>query len=343
MQKETLDLFRCGKGFVTDTTANRDPDACIPEISFTYQETNAYMVESTGASVTTHSSVILYINTVKSSQKIACRELHNLGAIDDHLLPYNDADNDVIGNTKNCVPGARTTKKKELHGTITVRALSGTWGEQTNGITLNAYKLDFSCDQVDEFYSGFVLLIEVRLDDDAANPMKDLFLIPKILVKSTVRPCGEIQLDGDQIKKARLFQEFFFNGMFGKLFIGSKSSGTPREFLLKREDNSLWSSSNIYTFRTVHLIPVDGLLQDKIHYAPPLARVEWIILEYLLKAYLKLKIIKVIVGKAYDRCHMWMCSKTISDCVETLIGAYYVGGGLSSALAMMKWFGIDAE
>ena len=36
-----------------------------------------------------------------------------------------------------------------------------------------------------------------------------------------------------------------------------------------------------------------------------------------------------------------MCSKTVSDCVEALVGAYYVGGGITAALWVMQWFGID--
>lgn len=52
---------------------------------------------------------------------------------------------------------------------------------------------------------------------------------------------------------------------------------------------------------------------------------------------------KVVVGKLCDKGHKWMGSKTISDCVEALIGAYYVGGGLVAALHVMKWLGIDAN
>jgi endoribonuclease Dicer len=52
---------------------------------------------------------------------------------------------------------------------------------------------------------------------------------------------------------------------------------------------------------------------------------------------------KVVVGKCCDRGHRWMVSKTIADCVEALIGAYYIGGGLVAALHMMKWLEIDAE
>lgn len=38
-----------------------------------------------------------------------------------------------------------------------------------------------------------------------------------------------------------------------------------------------------------------------------------------------------------------MVSKTISDCVEALIGAYYVGGGLTAAIHLMNWLGMDVQ
>lgn len=51
----------------------------------------------------------------------------------------------------------------------------------------------------------------------------------------------------------------------------------------------------------------------------------------------------VVCGKACDAGHRWICSKSIADCVEALIGAYYVGGGFGSALLLMRWFGIDVD
>lgn len=53
--------------------------------------------------------------------------------------------------------------------------------------------------------------------------------------------------------------------------------------------------------------------------------------------------ISIVMGKACDKGHRWMCSKTIADCVEALIGAYYAGGGLAAALSAMKWLGINSE
>ncbi|KAG8078817.1 hypothetical protein GUJ93_ZPchr0007g6168 [Zizania palustris] len=51
----------------------------------------------------------------------------------------------------------------------------------------------------------------------------------------------------------------------------------------------------------------------------------------------------IVLGKACDMGHRWMCSKTIADCVEAIIGAYYMGGGLRAAMAVLKWLGIGAE
>ena len=51
----------------------------------------------------------------------------------------------------------------------------------------------------------------------------------------------------------------------------------------------------------------------------------------------------IIIGKACDKGHRWICSKTISDCVEALIGAYYVGGGLRAAFSVLKWLQIEIE
>ncbi|XP_026440926.1 endoribonuclease Dicer homolog 3a-like [Papaver somniferum] len=191
------------------------------------------------------------INSHLSKQLVcleACKKLHQMGALDDHLLPCIEEplENDLIKSNKPYSSAAGTTKRKELHGTTIVRALSGFWAENLNGVTLHAYKLDFACDQVDVFYSSFVLLLEPKLDDDVANAEVELFSIPNKLIKSSVTPCGQFHLDMEQVKKAKIFQELFFNGLFGKLFVGSKSTGIKREFLLKKDTSSFWSNSNLY-------------------------------------------------------------------------------------------------
>lgn len=143
--------------------------------------------------------------------------------------------------------GAGSTKRKELHGTTAVRALSGSWMDNPQGVMFHACKVDFTCDVAKDFYPGFVLLTEDKLDNDVANTKVDLYLLDK-MVNSAVKPCGEVQLSSDQIRRAMRFHELLFNGLFGKLFKGSKASGTPREFLLQRETDCsiLWNPSYMY-------------------------------------------------------------------------------------------------
>ncbi|KAK2645038.1 hypothetical protein Ddye_020233 [Dipteronia dyeriana] len=183
----------------------------------------------------------------------ACTKLHQMGALDDHLLPYIDEISVKNIIAKNQELGAGTTKRKELHGTITIRALYGNWGENQNEVILHAYKFDFTCNIVSEIYSGFVLLIGSKLDDDVGNFELELYLVSKT-VKAIVSFCGQVRLDAEQMFKAKCFQEFFFNGLFGKLFVKSQSSGTIREFLLQKETKSLWSASNMYL-----LLPLETL------------------------------------------------------------------------------------
>ncbi|CAK7352744.1 unnamed protein product [Dovyalis caffra] len=182
----------------------------------------------------------------------ACKKLHQMGALDDHLLPSVEEPSEigVAEGNKSTSAGAGTTKRKELHGTTCIHALSGCWGEKLDGATFHAYKFDFSCSIVSEIYSGFILLIESKLDDDVGNIELDLYLVAKI-VKSSISSCGEVHLDAAQMSRAKQFQEFFFNGLFGRLFTGSKSS---REFLLQKETASLWSPSNMYL-----LLPLEPL------------------------------------------------------------------------------------
>lgn len=92
-----------------------------------------------------------------------------------------------------------TTKRKELHGTTCIRALSGSWTEKLDGIVFYAYKLDFVCNIVGEQYSNFILLTESKLDDDVGNIEVDLYLVSKF-VNSSVSSRGQLHLDAEQVE-----------------------------------------------------------------------------------------------------------------------------------------------
>ncbi|XP_038975132.1 endoribonuclease Dicer homolog 3b-like isoform X2 [Phoenix dactylifera] len=167
---------------------------------------------------------------------------HEVGAVKGHDF-VETWENDFVKRTSENYSGAGTTKRKELHGMTTLRALSGTWASQANDVILNTYEIKFICNVDSGNYSPFVLLTEARLDDDVANAEIELHLHLNKMVRSSVSPCGQIELNASQVAKSKLFHEFFFNGLFGKLFSHTK---TPREFLLEDEKQFPWSSSYMY-------------------------------------------------------------------------------------------------
>ncbi|CAK9137648.1 unnamed protein product [Ilex paraguariensis] len=181
----------------------------------------------------------------------ACKKLHQMGALSDHLLPFNEEPSltDSTLRNKELSSGAGTTKRKELHGTTCIRGLSGTWGDKLDGATFQAYKIHFACNISEAYYSSFVMLIESKLDNDVGNAEVELYLVSKY-VRSSVSSCGQVHLDAEQVVKAKCFQELFFNGLFGKLFI--KLSG-ERRFLLQVKE-SLWNPANMYL-----LLPLESL------------------------------------------------------------------------------------
>jgi endoribonuclease Dicer len=91
-----------------------------------------------------------------------------------------------------------TTNRKELHGTTGVRALSGTWAFEKTVVKLQGYRLNFSCDQIGQRYSDFVLIIDATIANEAANLYIDLYLHDK-MVKASVSPCGLLELDVQQV------------------------------------------------------------------------------------------------------------------------------------------------
>ncbi|XP_031480504.1 endoribonuclease Dicer homolog 3a-like isoform X2 [Nymphaea colorata] len=176
----------------------------------------------------------------------ACKKLHEMKALDDHLLPLSEQLPDhTLAKEVNSAPGAGTTRRKELHGSATADALSGTWANVLSSITLQAYSLFFSCNTIEENYPGFIFLIKEELDEDVAHAEIDLFLHNNKVVKARASPCGQVNLDTDQLMRSKVFHELFFNGLFGKLFHISKSSGV-RQKILAMDDTALWPFTNMY-------------------------------------------------------------------------------------------------
>ncbi|KAJ3699720.1 hypothetical protein LUZ61_003425 [Rhynchospora tenuis] len=195
----------------------------------------------------------------------ACKKLHQMGALNDYpspcpevLLEEHQSDKDLMKPASS--NGEGTTRRKELHSRVAASALSGSWACKNARVELQGYRFDFLCNLPEVKYSSFVLLIDSLLDKDVGSLELDLYLIDK-KVKANVSPCGPIELDQKQVEKAKRFQEFFFNGLFGRLVVGKKSAGQSRKFLLDEEpEESLWSEANMYL-----LLPIDSSFTETVH------------------------------------------------------------------------------
>lgn len=91
-----------------------------------------------------------------------------------------------------------TKRRKELHGSTTARALSGIWANSRDAVALEAYKIDFTCNEDAVKYSSFVLLIDAVLDSDISHVEINLNLGTKS-VTSSVSPCGSFNLNAEQV------------------------------------------------------------------------------------------------------------------------------------------------
>ncbi|XP_041994061.1 endoribonuclease Dicer homolog 3-like isoform X1 [Salvia splendens] len=211
--------------------------------------------------------------TRNASKKLACldacKKLHLMGGLNDRLLPlkrgsFPKKDSSLISvlpskkvplpekdstlksdtklaKAKGVIPGAGTTKRKELQGSVRTRLLSGTWGDKLGDVTFHAYKMDFACNIVEQKYSSFVILLESELADDVGNMEVDLYLLSKF-VKASISSCGQMPLDAQQVAKAKCFQQLIFNGLYGKLFVKSSES---RKFIFETDELS-WDPSQMY-------------------------------------------------------------------------------------------------
>ncbi|XP_020528007.1 endoribonuclease Dicer homolog 3a isoform X1 [Amborella trichopoda] len=192
----------------------------------------------------------------------ACQKLHKIGALDDHLLPIIEEpeENDLVGETIRSSLGAGTTRRKELHGTAQVHAISGTWSHEVDDVTFHAYKVSFSSNTIGEQYSGFVLLMGTLLDNDVANTKINLNLKSNKVVESCIFSCGEINLNADQVRKSKLFHEMFYNALYRKLFQMLKNLNgveKQKEGLLENGNMQLWTTSNMYLLLPLIIAPHD--------------------------------------------------------------------------------------
>uniref|UniRef100_A0A804L163 Dicer-like 3 n=1 Tax=Musa acuminata subsp. malaccensis TaxID=214687 RepID=A0A804L163_MUSAM len=289
----------------------------------------------------------------------ACKRLHQSGALNDHLLPcvQEHLDDVKAEKTGESAKGAGTTKRKELHGSNFVPKRSNGKNVSLNHVHMPPELLvdiDVPYEVLKSFYllpslmyrvESLMLACQLRKEISfcSSNPIPSFLILEAI---TTLRCCEDFSMErlellGDSVLKYAVSCSLFlkFPGKHeGKLSSDRikiirnatlHSLGTKRGIQGYIRDAAFeprrWVAPGHIS---IHRVPCKCGLNDN--------EVPNIILDTISDK-------SIVIGKACDRGHRWLCSKTISDCVEALIGAYYVGGGLPAALAFIKWLGIDTE
>lgn len=203
----------------------------------------------------------------------ACKMLHAMGQLTDHLIPAIDVEKleeeEVMNLSGKNVAGAGTNKRKELHGTVSTEDLSGDWINSSKDVLLHAYLICFEfCQEEEDPYVDFVLFLKAGIDDDIANTEFPIYLTNGRKAIAKFFDAGTFTLSVDQLKDAKAYHQLIFNGMFGKLI---KRLNKPEGQSLMRNVltsqsalNEMWNPSQMYL-----LLPlVPGKLAEETEEIP---------------------------------------------------------------------------
>ncbi|KAH7414675.1 hypothetical protein KP509_14G005300 [Ceratopteris richardii] len=173
----------------------------------------------------------------------ACKLLHSMGQLTDHLIPVIDVEKpeeeEVMNISGKNIAGAGTNKRKELHGSVKTDALCGTWINSKEDIVLHSYILCFKfCQKEDDVYVDLVLLLGAPVDDDVANTEFPIHLSHGRKAIAKFFDAGEYLLTADQLEDAKAYHQLIFNGMSGK--------PSAMKSIKPSAANKIWDSSQVY-------------------------------------------------------------------------------------------------
>ncbi|KAK9269302.1 hypothetical protein L1049_001073 [Liquidambar formosana] len=205
----------------------------------------------------------------KDACLIACKQLHEQGALNDYLLPgQENAEKDeselASSDSDSCEDeGSRA----ELHEMLVPASLKEPWNNLANPVHLNSYFIKFIPIPEDRDYKRFGLFVKAALPEEAERMKLDLHLSHGRSVNTELVPSGVVQFDEDQILQAQRFQEMFLK------VILERSEFVPEFVPLGKSDIYQLNSSTFYL-----LLPVI------LHNCKNIVTVDWKIIRRCLSS-----------------------------------------------------------
>lgn len=140
----------------------------------------------------------------------ACKELHQLGALTNYLLPELEDENEEsmqYFSDSDCSDDEDS--RRELHEMLVPAALKEPWSNSANSVCLSSYFVKFSPHPVDRDYKPFGLFVKLPLPGEAERMKLDLYLARGRSVMTELVPSTVVKFDKDEIVLAEKFQEMF--------------------------------------------------------------------------------------------------------------------------------------
>ncbi|KAF5945922.1 hypothetical protein HYC85_016150 [Camellia sinensis] len=177
-----------------------------------------------------------------------CKELHELGALTDYLLPDHDDGNEELeqefSDSDSCDD---EPSRRELHEMLVPAALKEPWTDLENPVCLNSYFIKFSPQPADRSYKNFGIFVKTPLPGEADRMKLDLCLARGRSVMTELIPSGVSKFDKDEILQVQKFQEMFLK------VILDRSEFIPEFVSLGKNGFSNLGSSTFYLLLPVIL------------------------------------------------------------------------------------------
>ncbi|CAM6106501.1 unnamed protein product [Calypogeia fissa] len=202
----------------------------------------------------------------------ACKRLHEVGALTDHLLPaseFEEANKEDPNRPNQADPMAQM----ELRSSLVPEAFRGTWASASAKVSLFALAIHVVAEPKDREYAPFALFLEADLGDNTKRTVTELYLTKGRTVRIQLVSHGQVEFEIDQLRDAMRYQEKIFN-----ITLGPKTEQDPQHLSLPTFAN--WDPACLYL--TLPLLPstlspvavdwksVRKLLTEVVPGSPPL-------------------------------------------------------------------------
>ncbi|KAJ9688889.1 hypothetical protein PVL29_014506 [Vitis rotundifolia] len=197
-------------------------------------------------------------SSMEAAKKDAClkaiQDLHELGALNDYLLPdQGNAHEELMLVSSDSDSCEDEDSREELHEMIVPAALKDPWSNLEH-ICLNSYYIKFTPTPEDRTYRKFGLFVKAPLPAEAEGMELDLHLSRGRSVMTELVPSGVTEFDENEILQAQNFQEMYLQVILNRLIFET-------EFVqLGKSDFCESSSSTFYLLLPVILNECENII-----------------------------------------------------------------------------------